>query len=118
MTDWESLEWESVVPEYPGVILLRLSGALTSGRESFALLDEVRDNLLGDYERIVFNMENVERMTSAGVGILCACFSAISDSKGRMYLVGVSDRNKTLLKVVGLWKRLAHFPGEADIRFD
>ncbi len=118
MSVWEKLEWETIVPENPGVILLRLSGALAGSRESYALLDEVRDNLRGDYKKVVFNLEHVERMTSAGVGILCACFTSIANSEGKMYLVGVTERNKTLLDIVGLWDQIMHFPGEADIQFD
>ena len=118
MSVWEKLEWETIVPENPGVILLRLSGALSSSRESYALLDEVRDNLRANYKKIVFNLENVERLTSAGVGILCACFTSIANSKGKMYLVGVSDRNRTLLDIVGLWDQLLHFSSESEVQFD
>lgn len=118
MSVWEKLEWETIVPENPGVILLRLSGALSSSRESYALLDEVRENLRSDFTKIIFNLEHVERMTSAGVGILCAAFTSIANAKGKMYLVGVSERNRTLLDVVGLWDQLLHFPSETDVQFD
>jgi anti-anti-sigma factor len=118
MSVWEKLEWETIVPENPGVILLRLTGALAGSRESYALLDEVRDSFRGDYKKIIFNLENVERMTSAGVGILCACFTSLANSDCKMYLVGVSERNKTLLGVVGLWDQLLHFPSESDVQFD
>ncbi|MBC8366523.1 STAS domain-containing protein [bacterium] len=118
MSVWEKLEWETIFPENKGVILLRLSGALGGSRESYALLDEVRDNLRGDHKKIVFNLENVERMTSAGVGILCAIFTSIANTDGKMYLVGVTERNKTLLDIVGLWDQLAHFSSESDVQFD
>jgi len=118
MSVWEKLEWEIIVPENPGVLLIRLSGALSSSRECYALLDEVRDKIKEDYKKLVFNLEHVERMTSAGVGILCACFTSIANAKGKMYLVGVSDRNRTLLDIVGLWDQLLHYPSEADVEFD
>jgi len=118
MSVWEKLEWESIVPENPGVILLRLNGALSSSRESYALLDEIRDDLRSNFSKIVINMERVERMTSAGVGILCAAYTSITNSGGKMCLVGVSERNRTLLNLVGLWDQLLHFPGEADVKLD
>jgi anti-anti-sigma factor len=118
MSKWEKLQVERIIPENPKVVVFRLSGALTSTRESYDLLEQVKDDTGSNYPQVVINLEQVTRITSAGVGILCACFTSILRSDGRFCLVGVSDRNRILMEIVGLWSKIDHFETEADVRFD
>jgi len=118
MSVWENLSWERIVPENPSTVLLRLSGALTSTAESYAFLEEVRSELAEEITHVVVNLEKVERITSAGVGILCAAFSSVKGKGGELVLVGLSDRNQVLLKAVGLWDQIKHFDGETDVKLD
>ena len=117
MTVWANLEWERIVPENPNTILMRLTGALTSTPESYAFLEEIRSDLGKEFTHVVVNLEKVERITSAGVGILCAAFSSAKGGDGELILVGLSERNQVLLKAVGLWDQIKHFDGEADVAF-
>ena len=117
MSVWANLEWERVVPENPSTVLLRLSGALTSTPESYAFLEEVRSDAGKDITHVVVNLEKVERITSAGVGILCAAYSSMKGHDGELILVGLSERNQVLIKAVGLWDQIKHFDGEGDVDF-
>ena len=117
MTVWANLEWERIVPENPNTILLRLSGALTSTPESYAFLEEVREDVSKNFTHVVVNLEKVERITSAGVGVLCAAYSSMKNCDGELILVGLSERNQVLIKAVGLWDQIKHFDGEGDVDF-
>ena len=118
MSVWHKLEWEHLKPENPGVILFRVNGALNGSGECYDFLEDVRKEIKSEIKHVVINLDGVERINSAGVGILCACYTSITNSDGKMYLVGVNDRNQMLMKVVGLWDQLLHFPLEKDVVFE
>ncbi len=118
MSVWHKLEWEHLKPENPDVMLFRVSGALIGSKECYEFLEDVRKDISQHVKHIVINLEGVERINSAGVGILCACYTSITNQNGKMYLVEISERNQMLLKVVGLWDQLAHFPTEKDVVFE
>ncbi len=117
MNAWSELKWVRVEPENPAVILFRLSGSIKGSQECYSFLEDVRKDAKGDYKHVVLNLDGIDRINSAGVGILCACFTSITGTEGKMYLVNVSDRNKMLLEVVGLWDQLNHYASEDDVVF-
>ena len=107
-------EIERFEPESGGTTVYRLAGAFTDSKESYGLLDKVRADLEAGARRIVINLEKVPRITSGGIGILCACFTSLNNGEGSLALVGVDERNQALLNAVGLWDRLDHFATEAE----
>ncbi|MCP4549776.1 MAG: STAS domain-containing protein [bacterium] len=117
MSVWKKMEWEHLKPENPGVVLFRVTGAMNGNKTCYEFLDEVRQATKGDYRYMVINVEGVERMTSSGIGIICACVTSVANSDGQMYLVGVTERNRALMEIVGLWDQITHFPTEEDVVF-
>ncbi len=118
MSVWHKLTWDHVKPANPDVMLFRVSGALVGSKECYEFLEDVRRDIKQHVKHIVINLKDVERINSAGVGILCACYTSITNQQGKMYLVEVSERNQMLLKVVGLWDQLPHFATEQDVVFE
>ncbi len=118
MSVWHKLEWEHLKPENPDVMLFRVSGALIGSKECYEFLEDVRRDVKQHVKHVVVNLAGVERINSAGVGILCACHTSITNQGGRLYLVEVGERSQMLLKVVGLWDQITHFPAEKDVVFE
>jgi anti-anti-sigma factor len=118
MSVWAELKTERIVPENPKVVLYRLSGALSDTKASYAFLKTVRDDVKAGIATVVINLTTVERITSSGVGILCTCFTSLRSAKGRLVIVGVTDRNREILQAVGLWSVLDHCATEAEIVID
>jgi anti-sigma B factor antagonist len=118
MSVWHKLQWEQVAPENPGVTLFRMHGALDGSKECYSFLEDVRKEVSAGLKHVVINLDGVERINSAGVGILCACYTSVTNVDGKLYLVGVNDRNQMLMKVVGLWDQLRHYPTEKDVVFE
>ncbi|MBD3236257.1 MAG: STAS domain-containing protein [Candidatus Eisenbacteria bacterium] len=100
--------------EDPKAVVYALAGPLTDTRECYDLLDDVRGELRDGYLRLVFDLENVVRVTSSGIGLLAACFTSAKNAGGRMSLVAVPEKTRVLLELVHLWDVLDHYPSQAE----
>ena len=86
----------------PGILVCRLKGVLTSGAETYEFLDEVRRRLREETARAVLNLDGVERITSAGVGIIAACYTSAANAGGKLVLAAVPKPVETVLNIVAL----------------
>ena len=115
MSVWTELEIERVEPARADAIIFRLSGALSDSKHSYLFLEKVKKEVENGRRYLVINFKEVTRMTSSGIGILCACYTTILGVKGSMSVVGVTERNRALLNAVGLWDRLDAHDSEDDL---
>lgn len=115
MSIWKKLNWEHLEPSNPGVTLFRVHGGLSGSPDCYAFLEAVRASMTDDVKHVVVNLTDVDRINSIGVGILCACYTSIKNDGGMLYLVGVQERNSDVMRAVGLWDQLPHFPTEQDV---
>ena len=118
MSVWAKLEFERSEAGSPRGVIFRLEGALTDSKESYEFLDAVKADAKRGRPVALINLEMVERITSSGIGILCACFTSVLSAAGELHLVGVSKRNQTLLQAVGLWGKLAVHDSEEGVNLD
>ena len=114
MTAWSQFEIERFEPEAEGTTVYRLTGPFTDSKESYGLLDKVRADVEAGARRVVLNLTKVPRITSGGIGIMCACFTSLNNAEKAFTLIGIDHRNQAMLKAVGLWDRLEHFETEAE----
>jgi len=112
VTNWKKLEAGEA--EQDGVRIYRLHGVLTSSPEAYAFLDKVMDEVHRGDRRFVINLEHVDTLTSAGVGILAACYTSVTNGGGRIHLAQVPARARAILKVVHLLELLGDFPTETE----
>ncbi len=118
MSVWAKLEFERIEAGSPRGVIYRLAGALTDSKESYEFLEAVKADAKGERPSALVNLDKVERITSSGIGILCACFTSVLAAGGGLHLVGVSKRNQTLLQAVGLWGKLAVHESEEGVDLD
>ncbi|MBU1699413.1 MAG: STAS domain-containing protein [Candidatus Eisenbacteria bacterium] len=114
MSSWEKLEVERIEHEDPEAVVYRLSGVLTDRKDCFDFLDTLRQDVRRGGSCLIINLEKCEHVTSAGVGILAASYTSVTNAGGRMCLVGASNRVLTLLKLVGLLSVMNHYTLELE----
>ncbi|MBD3335033.1 MAG: STAS domain-containing protein [Candidatus Eisenbacteria bacterium] len=93
-------------------VIYRLSGSLTDTHEGYQFLEQVRQAVADGFRLVVLNLSGMRHISSAGVGILAACYTSVKRNEGRMSLVDVPKQGETLLKLVMLWDLLGHHDTE------
>jgi anti-sigma B factor antagonist len=83
-------------------VVLRLKGRLTLGREIQRLEDHVAKLKATESLHLIFDMAAVDFVDSAGLGMLTQCFGNVTNSGGKFYLAGITDRVKEVLKFTRL----------------
>ena len=112
MSLWKKLEVERVEHTSPQAVIFRIAGTLTDTKEAFSLLDEIREEVRKMTPLIVLNLAQIERMTSAGVGIIAAAYTSTQRDGGKLVLAQATERSEQLLALVGLWAQIAHVDTE------
>ena len=105
---------ERVQPEKPDTVIYRLSGRLTDTKESYAFLEEVRGEIKQGISFVLLNLEGIEYLSSAGVGILAACYTSAKNAGGRFGVAAASEGARKILEIVCLWDALERFASEDD----
>lgn len=114
MGHWDKLTVEQDERAEAGVVIYRLQGLLTNTPESYAFLDECAHRIRKGARKIVLNIEGVEHITSAGVGILAACYTSLTNAGGRMALASVPSRARVILNVLKMLELLGDYATEED----
>jgi anti-anti-sigma factor len=114
MSSWEKLEVERIEHNDPKAVVYRLSGLLTDRKDCFDFLDNLRQDVRKGDSCLIINLEKTEHVTSAGVGIIAAAYTSVTNAGGRMCLVGASKRVHTLLELVGLLSVMNHYETESE----
>jgi anti-anti-sigma factor len=96
----KEIEVERHESRSPEVTVYRLSGYLSNTPGSYEILEEVRRHVRKHPVPVVVNLENVDHVTSAGIGILAACYTTVVNSGQRFGLACVPKRVVAILTVV------------------
>lgn len=100
MTKWDKFAVERSERAGTGVTVFRFAGVLTNSRESYDFLERVQEETRKKPMRVVLNLSGLEHLTSAGLGIIAACFTSVTRSGGRMCLAGAEGRVRVILNVM------------------
>lgn len=114
MSHWGKFEYRRVVPEGIPVTIYHLSGGLTGTAECYEFLEQVGTHARKGEKLVVLDLTEIEHMTSAGVGILAACYTSLSNAGGRLRLVGIPARARAILNLVKLVDILGDDPTVED----
>ena len=114
MGHWDKLTVERVERSETSATIYRLRGLLTNTAESYAFLEEFSQRVRKGEKRIVLNIEGVEHVTSAGVGILAACYTSVTNAGGKMTLALVPSRARVILNVLKLLELLGDHATEDE----
>jgi len=114
MTHWDKLTVERIERPEAGVSIYRMSGLLSNTPESYAFLDDFSRRVRKGEHRVVLNIENVEHVTSAGVGILAACYTSLTNAGGKMALAVVPHRARVILSILKMLEFLGDHASEEE----
>lgn len=114
MTNWNKLEVERIEHRDPDAVIYRLSGVLTSSHECYEFLEDVQNSVRHAKKNVILVLKDVERITSAGVGILAACFTSTSNAEGKLVLADIPKPVELVLNVVRLLTVVEHHATEEE----
>ena len=79
--------------------VLDLRGKLIAGTATEALRKTVREAVQGDTHKVVVNLKNMSFMDSVGFGELIIGYNYVCNHGGKMVLLNVSMKYKTLIEI-------------------
>jgi len=100
--------------EVNGMAVLALSGRIVLGEESSALRKRVNDLLAGGSKKIIFNVDRVGYIDSAGLGALVAMYRAAKSHGASLALCHLGSRFQGVLQITKLLTVFDTYKTEAD----
>ena len=85
-----------------------LSGDLYGNAGGYALQEEIREKIATGAHCVVIDLSGVERMDSAGIGVLVAIMWSASKAGGRLILAALSPKVRDLLSIAMLLDHMDH----------
>lgn len=114
MSQTHAFDFEKVeVPESDAVVY-RMSGVLGEAQHCYEFLDAYKEALPDAPSRIIFNLQDLENMYSAGVGIVAASFTTARKAGKKLMLVCLGDTVCRTLTVSGVLPEVEMFESEAE----
>ena len=95
------------------VVVLKISGRITLGRNCQQVEWKVEDLLGGEKTKIVLDLSDVDHLDSSGVGIIMMCYGKAKKSGGELRLAGVTGNVERILKAVNLERIFQFYPTAA-----
>jgi len=114
MGGWRAFEARLHFYEDEPVLAWRLSGVLTSSKESYEFLEALRARLRSEPRPVVLDLAQVEHITSAGVGIIAAAFTSAKNAGVKLVLTSLPAQVKTVLQLVNFLSVIEHFGSEQE----
>ncbi len=85
-----------------------LTGDLYGNAGGYALQDEIRKKIAAGAHCIVIDLAGVQKMDSAGIGVLVAIMWSASRAGGRLILAALSPKVRDLLSIAMLLDHMDH----------
>jgi anti-anti-sigma factor len=118
MGEWKDFGAQTHAYEGESVIAWRLSGVLTNSKESYAFLEDLRTRLRQEPCSVILNLEKLDHLTSAGVGIIAAAFTSAAHAKSRLVICAMPRQVEAVLNLVKLLSVVNSFATEEEARAD
>ena len=96
------------------VTVLDLSGKVTLGEDSTLLKDKLQSLLHQGKKNVIFNLEQVSYVDSAGLGALVSAYTTVTREGGSLKLVNVTKRLQDLLSITKLLTVFETFDSEDE----
>jgi len=100
--------------EVDGVTILALDGRIVLGEESSALRQKVKDDLAAGKKKIILNVDKVDYIDSAGVGMLVAANHTAKSRGASLALCNLGSHFEGMLQITKLLTVFETYKTEAD----
>ncbi len=82
-----------------GVMVLKITGRISLGRDSQQVEWQVNELLKEDQKRVVFDLTGVNHLDSTGIGILVMCSARLKKAGGDLRVAGAQGLVSEVLRV-------------------
>jgi len=106
------MEYEA--SEHSGVLIFKISGFLRGYPSGYEFLELFRQKMVAGTKKVILDLGGVEKISSAGVGILASIFTSADNAEGTLLFVNIPPRVEKLIEVVGLLRVLKVYPTLQD----
>ncbi len=86
----------------PGIIVVKLSGSVMRGPESQPIETLVPALLAQGYRKIIFDLADVNRIDSTGIGRFIFSLNAVSEAGGELRMAGATGYVRECFRVTRL----------------
>jgi len=97
-----------------GVVVLKISGRISLGRDSQQVEWQVNDLLKANHNRVVFDLTEVSHMDSTGVGILMMCSARLQKAGGSLRVAGAQGLVSDVLRITRIDSIVPMHPTSAE----
>ncbi|GAB4404825.1 MAG: STAS domain-containing protein [Bryobacter sp.] len=95
------------------VTVIDAAGRITLGEGSSTFRDSIKDLVAKENKKILLNLSEVNYIDSSGIGELVSGFTTVSNSGGKLKLLGLTKRVQDLLQITKLYTVFEVFDDEA-----
>ena len=107
-------EFKVETVEHEGAVVYRMSGVLGDAHQPHDFHEVFLEALPNLPQRIIFNLEKVENMYSAGIGIVANCFTEAKSADKALILCCVPGHIQKILTLTGVMPLLTAVDTEAE----
>ena len=97
----------------PDIVLMRISGRITLGRECQAVEWAVDDLIRDNTKKLVFDLSELEYVDSTGIGIIVTCSGKLAAAGGELRLACLHPRVAELMRITKLLQIMPIYPSVA-----
>jgi anti-sigma B factor antagonist len=101
--------------KYQDFVVLILQGKLLGGPEAQELLEKLQNMLDKGENKVIINLEGIERMNSSGLGIMISAFTSFKNNGGEIFFVKPNPMVQNLLKITKLDQVFRIFNSEDEV---
>jgi anti-sigma B factor antagonist len=99
--------------EADGVMILDLTGRVTTGEPSVTVRDAVRKEIDKGFKNMLLNMGDITYIDSAGLGELIAAYTTVKNRGGHLKLLNLTKRLHELMQITKLYTVFDVYDDEA-----
>lgn len=94
----------------PDIAVFALIGRLTLGNRLTEIEHAIKSSMHGGCRKMVIDLENLEFIDSAGLGMLVMCAGSMAQTGGRLCLAAASPRVAQVFEITNLERVVALHP--------
>lgn len=118
MSDNHPISVDLIKDAAPHALVYRIHGIFGETSTSYRFLDQLREEMKSEEyaarNRVVFNLEDIEFLSSVGVGILASCYTTAKKANKSFVLAGVNEQASRVLDITGMSGLVPCFANETD----
>ena len=95
-------------------LIYRLRGVLGESSYSYEFSDDMRKSVKDGPEKVILNLEHLEYITSAGVGVIAAGYTSAQRAEKQMLLCNVTPKVRRVLEICGILDVVKAYETEQD----